>query len=132
VILGNNGTYDLSFYGSFKDVRIWKTSRTDTELMSYRFKQVEAQESLAGNMKFMDGSPYIKNSATINLSGMQFASFEPNMQLLPSDGTNIICGTDTYFDPVIQECTRFPYTSDVSIVYLVDNNVQNGHRMILE
>jgi len=70
--------------------------------MSYRFNQVEAQETLAGNLKFMDGNPYIKNSAEINISGVQFASLEPDMQLLPSDGKNIICGTDTYFDPAIQ------------------------------
>jgi len=97
--LGNRASYDLTFYGSFKDVRLWKTARTDAELYSFRFNQVSGQDSLAGNLQFMDGSPYIKNAADNNISGLQFANIEPGMQLIASDGQNIICATDTYFDP---------------------------------
>ena len=40
VILGNRPQLDLVFFGSFKDVRIWKSVRTDAELFSFRFNQV--------------------------------------------------------------------------------------------
>lgn len=49
------------------------------------------------------------------------------MKLEPTDLSNIICATDTYFNPEIQKCTRYPYTEDPSIVYMVVNNVQHGH-----
>ena len=54
------------------------------------------------------------------------------MQLLQADDTNIICATDTYYDFDSQSCTRYPYTSEPTIVYRVSNNVQHGHQMILE
>lgn len=78
---------------------------------------------MQGNLKFMDGSPYVKNAAIINSSGVQFANIEPGMQLLPADDSNIICATDTYFDYSRQTCTRYPYTSEPSLVYMVENNV---------
>jgi len=37
VILGNNSTFGYLFYGSFKDVRVWSSSRTDADILSYRF-----------------------------------------------------------------------------------------------
>lgn len=37
VILGNNVEREMFFFGSFKDVRLWKQSRTDAELYSFRF-----------------------------------------------------------------------------------------------
>ena len=45
------------------------------------------------------------------------------MQLLPTDPLNIICSVDTYFNPENQKCTRFPYTADPSMVYMVTNNI---------
>jgi len=76
----------------------------------------------------MDGNPYIFNSAdTSNAGGIEFANIEPNMLLSKSDKKNLICASDTYFDPIAQSCTRYPYTKPVSIVYMVTNNVQHGH-----
>ena len=75
----------------------------------------------------MDGNPYVINNAEIVSGGIQFANIEPNMILEARDGSNIICATDTYFDPSKQKCTRFPYSEDISLVYTVVNNVQNGH-----
>ena len=41
MVLGNDyespGVYSKHFTGSFKDVRLWKSARTDSELYSYRF-----------------------------------------------------------------------------------------------
>ena len=37
VILGNNSTLGYYFYGYFKDVRVWSSSRKDEEILSYRF-----------------------------------------------------------------------------------------------
>ena len=80
----------------------------------------------------MDGSPYIKNSAENNVNGVKFAAIESTMKLKPSDGKNIICATDTYFEPKYQVCTRYPFRNNVEIIYYVENDVQNGHKMILE
>lgn len=116
------------FAGSFRDVRLWKSARTDAELYSKRFNQINRDADLAGNLKFMDGNPYIFNSAdTSNAGGIEFANIEPNMLLSKSDKKNLICASDTYFDPIAQSCTRYPYTKPVSIVYMVTNNVQHGH-----
>lgn len=97
--MGNNATYAAKFFGSFKDVRLWKSVRTDAELYSYRFNQVDVQEDLEGNLKFMDGSSDVYNSADIDTSGPKYPKNEPGMQLLPTDTNNIICATDTYFNP---------------------------------
>ena len=132
VILGNNVTVSASFYGSFKDVRLWKSTRSDAELYSNRFNQVENQDDLEGNLKFMDGSQDVYNSAESNTNGPVYPKNEAAMKLLPTDLSNIICAPDTYFNPENQKCTRYPFTKDPSIVYMVVNNVQHGHKMIIE
>ena len=132
VILGNDKEHTLFFFGSFKEVRLWKTDRSDADLYSYRFNQVTNSPDLAGNLKFIDGNPFVKNTADTNINGIQFANIEPDMQLIPSDKQNIVCAVDTYFDPEKQLCTRYPYSKDVSILYMVVNNVQHGHQMILQ
>jgi len=71
----------------------------------------------------MDGTPYIKNSAENNVNGVQFAGTEPTMVLEQSDGKNIICSTDTYFELKEQVCKRFPYLQNVEIIYYVENDV---------
>ena len=57
------GDAPKSFVGSFKDMRLWKSARTDAELYSQRFNQIKDDDNLAGNLKFMDGSPFIFNAA---------------------------------------------------------------------
>lgn len=47
----------------------------------------------------MDGNPYIFNSADSNVEGIEFATIESRMILGKSDLTNLICASDTYFDP---------------------------------
>ena len=77
VILGNETP--KSFSGSFKDVRLWKSARTDADLYSNRFTQIEYDVDLAGNLKFMDGNPFIFNSAIKNNFGNEYANIEPKM-----------------------------------------------------
>ena len=55
VIIGNDKAFSKSFYGSFKDVRLWKSVRSDGELYSHRFRQVGRHSDLQANFKFMDG-----------------------------------------------------------------------------
>ena len=55
VIIGNDKAFSKSFYGSFKDVRLWKSVRSDGELYSHRFRQVGQHSDLQANFKFMDG-----------------------------------------------------------------------------
>lgn len=97
--------------------------RSDAELYSYRFHQVPISEDLAGNLKFMDGNPNIYNNALINRRGLKFAVLEPQMELRETDGQNLICATDTYFNPVDQMCSRNPYSSDATIAYTVANSI---------
>jgi len=82
----------------------------------------------------LNGNYYVKNSAEVQIGGLQFSNIEPTMQLIVSDGFNNICPSDTYFDPDTQMCTRYPFNdaTDISIVYMVKNNAQNGHKMILQ
>ena len=81
----------------------------------------------------MDGNPYIFNSADQNLFGNEFANIEPKMLMDKPDLKNLICASDTYFDPEVRKCTRYPYSEKgISIVYFVNNNVQHGHNMILQ
>lgn len=75
----------------------------------------------------MDGSFDVYNAADTNTNGPRYPKNEPSMNLLPTDLTNIICASDTYFNYDLQKCTRYPYTANPSIVYMVTNNVQHGH-----
>ena len=99
VILGNDANFTASFFGSFKDVRVWKTTRSDAELFSKRFNQVLAQPALSCNLKFMDGSRDVYNAAQIDFSGPTYPKNEQTMKLLPTDLSIIVCATDTYFNP---------------------------------
>ena len=69
----------------------------------------------------------MQNSADLST----FPVLEPGMDLVESDGKNIVCASDTYFNPFSQECTRSPFPDDVSIVYLVTNDPQHGHQMVI-
>ena len=55
IIIGNDKAFSKSFYGSFKDMRLWKVVRSDGELYSHRFRQVGRHSDLQANFKFMDG-----------------------------------------------------------------------------
>ena len=82
-------------------MRIWKAARSDAQLYSYRFNQAELQYDLQGNIKFMDGSFDVYNEADTNTNGPRYPKNEPTMELLETDLSNIICATDTYFNPEI-------------------------------
>ena len=99
LILGNDAALTKFFYGSFKDVRIWKSTRSDAELFSFRFNQAPLQDNLEANIKFMDGSFDVYDAAETNAGGPRYPKNEPKMKLLTTDLSNIICATDTYFNP---------------------------------
>ena len=83
VVLGSqDGKY---FAGSFKDVRLWKTARTDAQLYNKRFNQINQDADLAGNLKFMNGNPQIFNSADTDVDGKEFSTIEPRMILAATD-----------------------------------------------
>ena len=86
------------FYGSFKDVRVWKIDRSDAEVFSFRFNQAQLSEDLCANLKFMDGSFDVYNDAETNSSGPRYPKTEPTMKLKPTDRYNIVCSVDTYFN----------------------------------
>ena len=79
IILGNDKVRSKSFYGSFKDVRVWKTARSDAELYSYRFNQAQDDADLQGNMKFMDGSFDVYNDADTTSNGPRYPKTESTM-----------------------------------------------------
>ena len=58
-------------------MRLWRTIRTDEELYAYRFRQVEANDELSFNAKFMDGSYLIINEAIIEHLGDLTKATEP-------------------------------------------------------
>ena len=63
--VGNNQDFSSKLYGSFKDIRLWQSVRSDAQLYQHRFKQVRpSQESdLLANFKLMDGEQIVKNEA---------------------------------------------------------------------
>lgn len=112
--LGNDENFSKAFYGSFKDFRLWKSVRSDGELHTNRFVQANpADENLQVNFRFMDGNTWVINQAGSDLNS--FATTN-QMKLIKSDDKNVICSGDTFFNPKNQECTRYPFNSDVKII----------------
>ena len=66
MIVGNDYEYSQTMYGSFKDIRLWTSIRSDTDLYTYRTRQVPADDDLMANFKLMDGRQVIYNAATVN------------------------------------------------------------------
>ena len=132
LILGNDASLLRTFYGSFKDVRLWKAARSDAALYTFRFNQVDQSEDLVANFKFMNGNPDVFNSAELGKSRrVQYPGVGSGVSLRAQDRQNLVCPLDTFFNAHEQKCTRFPYSSDVSFVYRVTNSVQHGHQMLL-
>ena len=77
VSIGNDLETNRLFEGRVKDVRLWKTVRSDEELYAFRFRQVEANDELSFNVKFMDGSYLIINEAIIENLGDLTKATEP-------------------------------------------------------
>ena len=65
IYVGNNKELTQSIYGSYKDIRLWNSVRSDEQLYQHRFRQVRpSQEAdLIASFKFMDGDPNIRNEA---------------------------------------------------------------------
>ena len=130
--MGNNWDSSLKQDAYFKDLRVWSSVRSATDLYTYRVKQVPFSEDLQVNLKLMDGSPVVVNYAiTGDRNSLQRAKAN-KVKFVPSDGGNLVCAGDMFFDAAGKGCTPFPYTSNVPIIYRVVNSVQHGHQMILQ
>ena len=82
VIIGANTGENKQFSGSFKDIRFWNTVRSDAEIYSQRFIQVDKSPSLKANFKFIDGSPFVYNQVTETRNE---AVLPRSMELVKSD-----------------------------------------------
>jgi len=98
IILGNDPTRSKTFFGSFKDVRVWKSLRSDADLYTFRFNQANKDDNLEANLKFMDGSFDVYNDAERATNGPRYPKNEMTMNLLPTSPYNIVCAVDTYFN----------------------------------
>ena len=127
ITLGNN--WDNSKYQDayFKDLRVWTSVRSVADLYTYRTKQVPISDDLHVNLKLLDGNPMALNFAST--SGK--TAMSTGVTYVMSDGDNLVCSADMFFDSVEKKCTGFPYRTDIPIVYRVVNSVQHGHQMIL-
>ena len=63
VIVGNGPYQTKTIYGTFKDIRLWKTDRSDGKLYAHRFQQVRSsqEEDLAASFKLMSGNEVVIN-----------------------------------------------------------------------
>ena len=84
--------------------------RSDAELYSDRFRQVDTdRDGLEGSIKFMDGSPKVYNRAVTGQE-LQLEIVDHDMVNILSDKQNLICASDTYFNPDNQRCSRYPFS----------------------
>jgi hypothetical protein len=131
ITLGNNFEKKLEQDAYFKDLRVWSSNRSVTDLYTYRLRQVPASMYLEVNLKLMDGSPTVINYApTSSYSDLDTAVAE-KVTFVASDGDNVVCAANMYFDFDSKACTVFPFPDGIPIVYRVVNSVQHGHQMIL-
>ena len=65
VTLGNDWDNTLYQDAYFKDLRVWSSVRTVTDLYTYRLKQVPITNDLEVNLKLMDGSSVVPNYSSI-------------------------------------------------------------------
>ena len=97
--------------------------RTEQELYSYRFRQVDAQPELSLNAKMMDGSRLVINEAVVDELGDLTKAVEPvGYQLVATDFENLVCPAFTFFNPEQQTCSRLPYAKrkdDVDLVNII-------------
>ena len=132
-VIGNDVGGNMDMYGSFKEVKIWAELRSDTDLYAYRDRQipVEENENLMGYFKLMNGREMIINDAIVNDAAITFPTVGTMSKIIPSDGDNRVCAQEMFFNPETKKCTRFPFSSEIPIIYIVQNNVQHGHQMLL-
>ena len=75
----------------------------------------------------MDGSPHVVNYASMEGRSQLETAKSSDVMFVASDGGNIVCSGDMFFNAEEKKCTTFPYSIDVPIVYRVVNSVQHGH-----
>ena len=75
----------------------------------------------------MDGSPDIVNFATMEGRSELVTAKSKDVKFVESDGGNIVCSGDMFFNADEKKCTSFPFTDDIPIVYRVIKSIQHGH-----
>ena len=85
-------------FGSFKDVRLWTSHRSDDEISANRFVQAKPSDDLIINLKLMDGNlEEIRNVA--NQTTMLGSPVErTNVTFVQQDNENVVCPAETFFD----------------------------------
>ena len=126
MIIGAETGEKKQFSGSFKDIRFWNTVRSDAEIYSKRFIQVDKSPSLKANFKFIDGSPFVYNQVTETRNE---AVLPRSMELVQSDNQNVVCPTVTYFDVGKQSCSSYPYSEPVEMIYTTIKRADGGYSM---
>ena len=84
-------------------------------------------DDLEVNLKLMDGSPDVVNYASMAGRSQLEVAKSKDVMFVESDGGNIVCSGDMFFNADEKKCTTFPYATDVPIVYRVINDIQHGH-----
>ena len=65
----------------------------------------------------MNGDVRVVNLASDGTEGYDGYATVNGIELRGSDGKNLVCPGETYFDPTFQLCTTYPFDSDLSMVY---------------
>ena len=65
----------------------------------------------------------VQNEAILNTGDPINPTAGIDTMYIESDGDNLVCAQEMFFDISTRMCTRFPYKDDFSIAYLVTNNV---------
>ena len=95
-----------------------------TDLYTFRTRQVPISEDLKVNLRLMDGNPEPCNyGEKTGRSQLEMAK-STGVTFMKSDGDNIVCASDMYFNSKKKKCTTFPFASNsMPIVYRVVNSV---------
>ena len=123
VTLGNDWDNALYQDAYFKDLRVWSSVRTVTDLYTYRLRQVPITDDLEVNLKLMDGSPMVPNYSSVRYRSQLDHALATGATFVESDGDNLVCSEEMFFNFEEKKCTGFPFTTDIPIVYRVVNSV---------
>jgi hypothetical protein len=97
--------------GYYKDFRVWKTLRSQTELQMYRFRQVnKIFEDLMLEYQFMDGRILYNTPPNTRPGATSVKWDKDNLE-------NVICPSDRLFDYLTGMCVFYPFY-DIPVVYM--------------
>ena len=90
-------------FGSFKDVRLWTSHRSDDEISANRFVQAKPSDDLIINLKLMDGNlEELRNVANQTTNVLGSLVEHTNITFDQQDNENVVCPAETFFDKRVQ------------------------------